>query len=95
MMVSQLRVSITVWRQRMAVIFPCWPLGNCSQSLTWMESSSCSAMPPSTLPSVACRERPSTTVTTALVAMMPERCTPLRCRMPMKARMYAAPSARS
>ena len=86
-MVSQLRVSITVWRQRMAVIRPCCPLGSCSQSPTWMLSSSCSAIPPSTLPRVAWSERPSTTVTTAEVAMIPESCTPLRWRMPMKARM--------
>ena len=71
MMVSQLRVSTTVCRQRMALIRPCCPEESCTQSPMWIESSSCSAMPPSTLPSVACKERPSTTVTTAEVAMIP------------------------
>jgi len=41
--------------------------GELDQSPMWMESSSWRAMPPSTLPRVACSERPSTTVTTAEV----------------------------
>ena len=71
MMVSQLRVSTTVCRQRMALMHPCWPEESWTQSPMWIESSSCSAIPPRTLPSVACSERPSTTVTTADVAMIP------------------------
>ena len=86
MMVSQLRVSTTALRQRMALTLPSLPFCSRTQSPTLIESSSCSARPPSTLASVACRLRPSTAVTTAEVAMMPESCTPLRCIMPMKAR---------
>ena len=38
MIVSQLRVSTTVWRQRIATTLPCWPSASWTQSPTWMRS---------------------------------------------------------
>ena len=63
--VSQLRVSTTVCRQRMAMTLPCVPSGSWTQSFTWMLPSSWSATPPRMLPSVACMLSAKTPLTTA------------------------------
>ncbi len=77
--VSQSRVSITVWRQRIFLTWPWVLLSSSIQSPSLIESSSWSEMPPTTLPSVACRDRPITAVTTAEVATMLVKLTPARC----------------
>ena len=65
MIVSQLRVSTTVWRQRMATTLPCVPSASWTQSPTWIVPSSCRATPPRMLPSVVCKLSARTPLTTA------------------------------
>lgn len=63
--VDQSRVSTIVWRQRIARALPCLPFSSWTQSPSWIEPSSWSAMPPRMLPSVDCSETASTAETTA------------------------------
>ena len=76
MIVSQSRVSTTVWRQRISRTLPCLPFSSCSQSPTWIDPSSCSATPPITLPSVVWSDSARTPETIALVAMTLDRFIP-------------------
>ena len=73
--VSQLRVSISVERQRMSRTRPT-SSSTRTQSPTRTELSSWMARPPSRLPSVSCIEKASTAVRIAEVVMRLERSTP-------------------